>query len=205
MSYFRIMTPSTEKLDIFDKDHTPFLKRLKIFYAEMDAAYTKAATHYGFACNGCEDNCCLTRFFHHTHIECLYILVGFNKLAQEIQIKLKDNAEDVCKKTSAADKKTAPVKLMCPLNVDNMCILYDYRPMICRMHGISHELRKPGQNTVYGSGCEIFLTQAKGKSYFQFDRTPLYFEMARLEKELKQTLGIEKKFKKTIAQMIVEA
>ncbi len=43
----------------------------------MDLKYKEAADYYGFDCTGCEDNCCFTRFFHHTLLEYLYIMEGY--------------------------------------------------------------------------------------------------------------------------------
>ncbi|HSM88690.1 MAG TPA: hypothetical protein VLT56_01580, partial [Desulfobacterales bacterium] len=45
------------------------LKRLVPLYAAMDAAYEAAAAAYRFACMGCEESCCRTRFHHHTLVE----------------------------------------------------------------------------------------------------------------------------------------
>ena len=61
----------------------PFIERLKTLYADMDAAYQAAADHYGFHCDGCLDNCCLTRFYHHTHLEYLILRQGFLSLPRE--------------------------------------------------------------------------------------------------------------------------
>jgi hypothetical protein len=76
--------------------------------------------------------------------------------------------------------------------------------MICRLHGIPYELRKPGQPTVHGPGCGDFDKQCPDPSYIQFDRTPFYFEMARLENEFKQAAGLTGRIKMTIAEMVME-
>ncbi len=171
----------------------------------MDLNYKEAADFYEFECKGCKDNCCFTRFFHHTNIECIYLLEGYSSLDPLKQQEILKKAEVVCQKSVAADKKEEPIKLLCPLNTDGMCLLYDHRPMICRMHGISHQLKKPGGQPVYGPGCDLFTEQTKDKNHFTFDRTPFYFEMAGLENDLKKRFNINRKFKKTIAQMIAEA
>jgi hypothetical protein len=75
--------------------------------------------------------------------------------------------------------------------------------MICRLHGIPHELKKSEQKTIYGPGCETFDHRCGRSTYFEFDRTPFYQEFAHLEQEVKQTLGITGKFKMTVAEMIV--
>jgi hypothetical protein len=106
-------------------------------------------------------------------------------------------------KTARVDHNAEPVRLMCPLNFDELCILYPYRPMICRLHGIPHELKKPGQKTIYAPGCETFDHRCGRLGYFEFDRTPFYRELAELEQEVKPALGITAKFKMSVAEMIV--
>jgi len=181
---------------------SPFLKYLSNIYTLMDLKYEEAAGYYGFHCAGCEDNCCFTRFYHHTLLEYLYIFEGFQALDEKKQNKVKDRALSVCRKTDQADQRGMPVRLLCPLNFDGLCLLYDFRPMICRLHGIPHELKKPGMNNTYGPGCDAFTKQCHEKDYFRFDRTPFYIEMAALEKDLKQSVGMTQKVKYTVAQMI---
>jgi hypothetical protein len=53
------------------------------FYADMDRAYAEVADRYGFHCNGCADSCCLTRFYHHTLLEYLYLAEWVRGLASD--------------------------------------------------------------------------------------------------------------------------
>ena len=76
--------------------------------------------------------------------------------------------------------------------------------MICRLHGIPHELQKPGQNPVYGPGCETFDHRCSRKDYFKFDRTPFYRRLAMLEEDVRQTLGFDGKIKMTVAEIILK-
>ena len=181
-----------------------FIERLKQIYAAMDRAYQQAADSYGFTCDGCKDNCCRTRFYHHTMIEYIYMRKGLNTLTQKKQNELKSRALTVVDEPTRADGSRAVVRLMCPLNFDGLCILYDHRPMICRLHGIPHELRKPGRPIIHGPGCDDFIKRCGHKSYFKFDRTPFYFEMAGLENDFKQATGLTGRIKMTIAEMITE-
>ncbi|MDH3885552.1 MAG: hypothetical protein OET63_15130 [Desulfobacterales bacterium] len=183
--------------------YTDFIDRLKQIYAAMDQTYNTAAGHYGFTCAGCRDNCCRTRFYHHTVIEYTYFIEGLKTLTPLKQEEVKSRATTVVNKTASVDDHAASVRLMCPLNYDERCILYPYRPMICRLHGIPHELRKSGQKTIYGPGCETFDRRCGPGAYFEFDRTPFYLELAKLEQEVKQALGVAGKFKMTVAEMIV--
>ena len=184
--------------------YTDFKGRLKQIYFAMDQAYNTARVHYGFACAGCRDNCCRTRFYHHTAIEYIYMIEGLNRLTLKKLNEVKSRALRVLDETARAGANGEVVRPMCPLNFDELCILYPYRPMICRLHGIPHELQKPGQNPVRGPGCETFEQQCGSRSYFKFDRTPFYRNMALLEQKVKQTLGFDGKFKMSIAEMIVD-
>jgi hypothetical protein len=183
--------------------YIPFLDRLKEIYAAMDGKYQEAADYYGFECTGCEDNCCLTRFYHYTLIEYLYIKEGFHCLENKKQVEVKQRSLAVCRKTDEADKKGKPVQQMCPVNFGSLCVLYPYRPMICRLHGIPHELQRPDQGILNSPGCGTFALKCHGKKRFKFDRTPFYMQMAALEKKMKQAVGMTQKIKMTVAQMIV--
>jgi len=183
--------------------YAPFLDRFKIIFASMDRKYKESADYYDFNCTGCEDNCCFTRFFHHTLLEYLYIMEGYGTLDHEKQVEVKRRALEVCRKNDEAEEKGMPVRVMCPLNFDGLCLIYDYRPMICRLHGIPHELQRPGQSIMYSPGCDTFTKQCQEKELFKFDRTPFYVEMAELEKELRQSVGVRQKIKLTVAQMLV--
>jgi hypothetical protein len=79
--------------------------------------------------------------------------------------------------------------------------------MICRLHGIPHELQRADGRIARSPGCEEFLNQCRqgGKTeYIPFDRTPYYRKMALLENELRLKTGVATKLKLTIAQMIVK-
>jgi Fe-S-cluster containining protein len=184
--------------------YSVFLDRLKVIYAAMDQKYQEAADYYGFHCEGCKDNCCLTRFYHHTLLEYFYILEGYSALEYDRQVEIRNRALEVCRKTAEADEKGMTMRLMCPLNFDGLCILYGYRPMICRLHGIPHELQRAGQNVIHSPGCDVFTEQNREKSYFRFDRTPFYIKMAELENELKHAAAINQKLKMTVAEMLIK-
>ena len=194
------MLDNLEKLIEFD--YQPFLDRLHVQYSAMDRQYQQAADHYGFNCHDCKDNCCRTRFYHHTYIEYLFIQEGVKTLVRKRQIEVKSIALKICNESSELDKNRRSVGLMCPLNIENLCILYPYRPMICRLHGIPHELRKSANNPAYGPGCRTFDRRCAGKSYIAFDRTPIYLKLAALENEFKHAAGITGKIKLTIAEML---
>ena len=184
-----------------DAIYSPYLVRLKDIYDEMDRTYEEAAHRYGFVCRGCDDNCCRTRFYHHTFLEYLYLREGFRVLPKETKREIKNRARVLCDQTAREIDRFVQ---MCPLNLDERCILYAHRPMICRLHGIPHELRKPGMDVQYHQGCVAFHSQYKDSFYFRFDRTPLYLNLGKLEKGLKTAMGITDRVRITVAEMLIE-
>lgn len=170
-------------------------------YQAMDKAWDAIADQYQFQCNGCEDNCCQSLFFHHTHIEKAYLLKGFNRLGTDEKDAILKKAENYCEETFPTDKPPNSKKILCPLIREGQCRLYESRPMICRMHGLPHELHRPGQPVMKGPGCTT--GQFENKTYIAFDRTPFYRQMAQAEMEFRSTLGHTDRIKETIAQMLV--
>jgi Fe-S-cluster containining protein len=176
-------------------------KALKTLYASMDKTWDKIATGYHFHCNGCEDNCCKSLFFHHTHIEKAYLIHGFNGLDQDTKEKILIRAKNYCSKTFPKGSEINALKIICPLNEDGLCLLYPFRPMICRLHGLPHELKKPGVEPVKGPGCDAGLFD--DKPYIKFDRTPFYQQMAQIEMKFRRDSNKAYKTKQTIAQMLI--
>jgi Fe-S-cluster containining protein len=172
-------------------------------FEQMDRAYGDVARKAGFVCNGCKDNCCMTRFFHHTLLEYLHLKDGLGGLAPEVLAEVRSRARSVVKQTAAMEGGDHPVRIMCPLNETGRCILYAYRPMICRLHGIAHMLRRPDGHIQTGPGCDDFHAQCGPSPVHQLDRTPLYTAMAEMEQALRQVLGFNAKIRMTIAEMIV--
>ena len=208
------------KIDTFTDKHEYFKKSVfrinddfgkyrfviaDLFYDHLLSKYWKkyheVAYYYGFFCIGCEYNFFYTSFYHHTLLEYLFIMKGNSALEHEIRNQVAERALEVCAKTIEYEKTGKTVRLLCPLNFGGLCILYDYRPMICRLHGIPHELQKAGHSVMYSPGCEAFTKQIKSNEYYKFDRTPFYIKMAELENELKKAAGITRKLKMTVAEM----
>jgi Fe-S-cluster containining protein len=185
--------------------YRPLLDRLAILFGEMDRAYSDVADRYGFQCNGCVDNCCLTRFHHYTLLEYLYLLEGVSAFDPDLRRSILKRAQTVSARMDDADQRGESLRIMCPLNQDGQCMAYDRRPMICRLHGIPHELHRPGGPVIKNPGCAAFFDQCRDSgatAYIRFDRTPFYRQMAMLEKELRRETGYTHKVKFTIAQML---
>jgi Fe-S-cluster containining protein len=195
-----------ERLLTIRHRYLPMLNRMEALFGDMDRAYATVAEQYGFRCNGCADNCCLTRFYHHTLIEYLYLVEGMRTLETGIRESINKQALAVSTRMADADRRGEALRIPCPLNRNERCLLYPYRPMICRLHGIPHELQRPGGSFIRNPGCDAFFDQCRerGKTdYIRFDRTSFYRQMATLEQELRGKTGFSGKIKLTIAQMLV--
>ncbi|MBI9089552.1 MAG: hypothetical protein JEZ12_10065 [Desulfobacterium sp.] len=186
-----------------DTIHAPSFKQLSTLYADMDRAWTAAAAHYGFHCQGCVDSCCETEFYHHTHMEKHYLLAGMKTLDPGTVKEIQTRAATVCEQRNHARMAGETIRVMCPLNTKGLCRLYDFRPMICRLHGVPHELQRPGASALQGPGCETGGPLFSATDYFKFDRTPFYSDMARLEIEYRTTLETPGKIRETIAEMLI--
>ncbi len=172
-------------------------------FGDMDAAYQDHAQAYGFSCDGCRDNCCQTRFHHHTVMEFIYLRQGLQTLPPDRQRQISASCRRIFDIYRAQADTGDQVRVWCPLNAQGRCLLYHYRPMICRLHGIPHELHSPAGGVQYHPGCETFSQLAGLKvSYRTFDRTPFYRRMAALEQGLRRELDFTQRLKMTVAQML---
>lgn len=113
----------------------------------------------------------------------------------------RNKASDYVRQTFAHNKAGQSLKLMCPLNHRGRCTLYPYRPMICRLHGLPHELHPPSRQVIKGPGCDA--GQFGTRPYIPFDRTRFYTEMVALEQQFKTHQHLTGRPKQTIAQMLL--
>ena len=175
-------------------------EKLKTIYDSMDRAYEEAAAFYGFACRGCEDNCCTTYFFHYTVAEYLYLLQGFWALEERTKKGIGERAMNMCDPSKRDN-------YLCPLNLCGRCLLYPYRTMICRLHGLPFEVVRPNGQKDEGPGCPKFENERTPAAlpYRRIERTPFYTDLANLEREIRAEVPALWRFKKTIAEMIRDA
>ena len=177
-------------------------------FARMDSAYEAVAVRLGFNCQGCEDNCCRSLFFHHTLVEYFWLQSGFASLPDAQQDQIRHQAAQVMAQPTESEGPVADdgERPMCPLNTNDRCGLYAHRPMICRLHGIPHELHHPGGRIQTGPGCDALYRCSREESAdrVRLDRTPWYTALAQLERQLRDRTGYGAKIKMTIAEMILE-
>jgi len=183
--------------------YRPFLCRLEEIYMAMDRQYDEAAGRYGFDCRGCEENCCRTRFYHYTVAEYLYLHQGYGRLDEAARRGIQRRSQGYRSHSPEAVGK-GQLPRFCPLNVDGSCMLYAHRPMICRLHGIPYELRRPGRPSLSGPGCKMFAESNGGKGHIRFDRTPHYGMMAGLERDLRAAASLSLKVRMSVADMFAD-
>jgi len=179
-----------------------WLDLLQQLFCAIDAAYLQVSERAGFQCNGCGDNCCETLFHHHTLLEYHYLGQALAALGPEERRRVAMLAEEACRRYAAAEKEGRIPRVMCPLNLGGRCIVYDHRPMICRMHGVAHRLRRPDGKIIRGPGCAEFSRCDGGRQGGSLDRTPFYSEMASLEGELRRAISFQGRIRMTVAEMV---
>ena len=176
------------------------LGRLKNLYGRMDLEFGRLSTAGGPACEGCDDNCCAQRFHHHTVAEYMYLLEGLKAADDELKESIIRRARVVVESYAHELQAGEIFKLMCPANFDGLCALYDWRPMICRLHGLPHHFVMPDGSRRTGPGCHRVTADAA----VSLDRTPFYTELAMIEKNIREITGCRERFRKTTAQMIMD-
>jgi hypothetical protein len=177
-------------------------RRLAALYAKMAKAFATAAPE-NFTCEGCTQNCCVSHFQHHTYLEWHYLWEGLNALPDAKRAEYLERARDNVAQTREALSRGEVPRVMCPVNEDGRCGLYEHRLMICRMYGVPN-LVVTHSGLKQFPGCPVCMDLLKGSVDSAVDRTPLYRELAQLEMEL---LGSRRnlmpKVDMTLAEMMV--
>lgn len=181
-------------------------RRLADLYDRMQREYAELADKAGFSCMGCEQNCCVSYFQHHTYVEWAYLWRGMLELPADRREHFLEKARENVRACNFALSQGLRPRVMCPLNEDGLCQLYEHRLMICRLHGVAHFApTKEGQRQLY-PGCFRFEEAAKNAPEpLIMDRTELYRELAALEMEhLGAKAGRVPRVQLTLAQMLAE-
>jgi hypothetical protein len=161
---------------------TALFKKLSQLYLQMDEAYNHVAASIGLSCATCPDNCCTSYFHHHTYIEWAYVWEGMRSLSHQDQREFVDKAEAYVRRSRMLMVQGLKPNVMCPLNDQGLCQLYEYRLMICRLHGVPNLFLRPDGKEMKFPGC--FRCQElcpKLEEAPVVDRTNLYRDLASLE------------------------
>ncbi len=200
MSFFSVLRTA----DRFLLDRSE--EKMRALYERMGGAYDLAASCYGFSCRGCEENCCEERFYHHTLAEYLYLMKGIQACDDLKRKDIFERAREVGSLYMLHDRGGQAQRVMCPLNMDGLCSLYEYRLMICRLHGVPYKMRRPDGIETQAAGCHLidWDMSSPERAECMLDRTDLYRELSAIEIELRRSLGFGHRIKLTIAEMITD-
>jgi len=137
-------------------------KKLSRLYSEMEETYNRTAGKIGLSCHGCPDNCCTSHF--------------------EKQRDFMNRAGEYVRQSRALLAQGLRPRIMCPLNDNGLCQLYEYRLMVCRMHGVPNSFVRPDGKRLSFPGCfrcqELY---SHLKEVPVLDRTGFYRDLASLE------------------------
>lgn len=187
-----------------DYDIGKYLDGFYEVYGEIDHAYKESAVYYGFSCKGCEENCCDTVFYHYSLVEYFGLLEGFARLAEDLKDRSLERARAYVRELNRHRGKESLIRIMCPLNYDGLCSVYENRPLICRIHGLPGELHHPVKGREGFEGCSRFGRTNEKDGEKVIDRTLFYTRIATLENQLRREMGYLIKFRKTIAEMLID-
>ena len=186
---------------LFKIDHALWAGKTAYLFEKMDRAYAEASLAGGLTCTACEDNCCLSLFYHHTLMELFYLQEGLKTLGTEALARVTFKAQEAAPLLHRRAAGEIQEKIPCPLMDGGQCTLYAHRPMVCRLHGVAHILERPDGQVLHGPGCARYEENATGAT--PLNRTPFYQEMAGIERALRQETGFTDRLKLTIAEMIL--
>ncbi|MCQ2754713.1 MAG: YkgJ family cysteine cluster protein [bacterium] len=105
-----------------DANYETFIKKLD----EKLALYFNAQKKDICCKRGCSE-CCEKGDYPLTEIELLYLMQGHMKLAPETKKQVQENIKNM-------EKGGA-----CPYLINKECSIYQYRPIICRVHGLAYK------------------------------------------------------------------
>jgi hypothetical protein len=185
----------------------PLTIRLEEIYRRLQEEYDRVAQQLNFSCNGCPDNCCDSYFLHHTYAEWAYLWRGFRLLDSTRQAELLARSRMWLERCETAIAKDERPQIMCPLNDNGRCVLYQHRLLVCRTHGVPAWVTRPDGRKLKFPGCfrcqEIVAAQYPENQPPHVERTSLLHKLAILENQLLESKRhILPKMRMTIAEMI---
>jgi len=185
------------------------VKEIEDIYGKLQLEYEKVAGELNFTCSGCPDNCCDSYFLHHTYAEWAHLWQGLRQLEPKRQQTLIARAKfylEQCERELAAGQRP---QIMCPLNEEGLCALYEHRLLVCRTHGVPATMTRPDGQILRFPGCfrcqDIVDVQYDQEQPPHVERTVLLRKLALLENELLENKRhLMPKVKITIAEMLVK-
>lgn len=102
--------------------------KIRAFFEKLDSlleGYFQAHKAYICCKAGCS-SCCEKGDYPVSELELKYLMQGFIELDSEKKLIVQKNI------------KTMQRGEACPFLIENLCSVYDYRPVICRVHGLAY-------------------------------------------------------------------
>ncbi len=134
------------------------LKRYEEFLKEVDseiAEYFKDQQQYIKCRKGCT-GCCTTGEYPFSRLEAEYLMQGFQSLSKEERDEVRQNIKqvklqkaDFLKRSVSANnlppagqkftnQTESRFEYRCPFLINNLCVLYSRRGLVCRMFGLAY-------------------------------------------------------------------
>ncbi|WP_339136326.1 MAG: hypothetical protein WGN25_00350 [Candidatus Electrothrix sp. GW3-4] len=185
-------------------------QEITAIYQAMQEGYDKVISEINLTCESCPDNCCDSYFLHHTYSEWAFLWLGLRQLDKEILNGVIKRAKEYIALSAEPLAAGRHPQIMCPLNDNGLCTLYQHRLLVCRMHGIPATLTRPDGQSMRFPGCfrcqEIVQEKYEAETDAPaMDRSQLFRQLATLESRLlAERRHLYPRVKKTIAEMIVE-
>ncbi len=184
-------------------------KRLEEIFRKLQDGYDRVAQELRFSCNECPDNCCDSYFLHHTYAEWAFLWIGFRRLDVRRQSTLLERSRTWLHQCEMAMATGERPMVMCPLNENGLCVLYEHRLLVCRTHGVPARITRPDGQELRFPGCfrcqEIVAAEFPEKQPSHVVRTPHLHSMALLENQLLDgKRHLLPKVRITIAEMLVK-
>ncbi len=185
------------------------VRGLEKIYRELESEYSRVAKELNFSCTGCPDNCCDSYFLHYTYLEWAFLWLGFCLLSTEKQSELLKRCRAYILQCERAKQQGERPQVMCPLNEDGLCVLYNHRLLVCRTHGVPATMTRPDGQKLRFPGCfrcqDIVDSMLEGKEPPAVERTLSLRKIVQLEDELlDHKRHLAPKVKLTIAEMLVK-
>ena len=185
------------------------LVQLRGIYNKLEEDYNRVAGELNLSCKDCSDNCCDSYFLHHTYAEWAYLWLGFSSLVSAEQKEILKKCRNYVAECDKAKKSGEHPQLMCPLNEKGLCMLYRYRMLVCRTHGVPAVLTRPDGQKLHFPGCfhcqNLVQRRYENMHPPYVERTPLLRKLVVLEDELLDNKRkLMPKVRLTIAEMLLK-
>ena len=181
-------------------DLSPYFSRYEHLMQGVDSIFQKMKGDFPGEVR-CDDGCtdCCYALFDLTLVEALYLNHRFQELDTSLRNMVLVEADKADRRTQKIKKhlfkahesgaseeeilkRAGKERVQCPLLVEDRCILYESRPLTCRLYGLPMKI---GENTV---SCSMSRFEP-GVQYPTVDMQKLHEQLLHLSQELAKGIG----------------